>query len=99
MGSGAFSRKDARDDRVLDAVGQPATVVDVSGRILSFNRAAAEAHGWAHSEIIGRNLLEVMPALDSDSTAEPERRILSGRAVVRGVAAESTRWLDLSHAR
>ena len=79
MGSGPFSGKVTPYDGVLDAVGQPATMIDVSGAVVSFNRAAAEAHGWTHSEIIGRNLLEVMPAMDRDSTTEPERWILSGR--------------------
>ena len=46
--------------RLLDAVGQAVVALDLTGRVVYWNRAAEELYGWSAGEAVGRLAREVM---------------------------------------
>lgn len=60
-------------DTVLDAV----VVMDVGGRVVGWNRVAAETFGWSHDEAVGRMLGElIVPPAHRAAHAAGLRRVL-----------------------
>ena len=49
---------------------------DVTGSILYWNRAAEELYGWTSSEVLGRNVVDVTPALISRPEAAQIMKVL-----------------------
>lgn len=49
---------------------------DVQGRILYWNRAAEELYGWTSDEVLGRNVVDVTPALISQPEAAQIMKVL-----------------------
>jgi PAS domain S-box-containing protein len=54
-------------------VAEAVIVSDTQLRILSFNAAAEELYGWEEAEVLGRPVMEVLPWLRDDPTAEATR--------------------------
>ncbi len=48
--------------QLLDAVGQAVIATDLAGRITYLNRAAEALYGWAADEVIGHNIVSIIPA-------------------------------------
>ena len=48
--------------QLLDAVGQAVIATDLAGRITYLNRAAEALYGWAADEVIGHDIVSVIPA-------------------------------------
>jgi len=57
-------------DQLLDAVEQAVIATDLSGRVLHWNRFAASLYGWTAEEAVGRTVLELKAAPESQSDAE-----------------------------
>jgi PAS domain S-box-containing protein len=49
---------------------------DVHGRILYWNHAAEELYGWTSAEVMGRNVVDVTPALISQPEAAQIMKVL-----------------------
>ncbi|HUH13947.1 MAG TPA: PAS domain-containing protein, partial [Longimicrobiales bacterium] len=64
---------------MLDAVRQAVIATDLEGRILYCNPAVEELYGWRPEELVGRQVLEVMPA---ESYSAAAREIMA--TVLRG---------------
>jgi PAS domain S-box-containing protein len=47
---------------LLDSIGQSVVVTDTAGLIEYWNRAAEQLFGWSAEEVIGRNIIEVIPS-------------------------------------
>ena len=78
-GSAALRTRRARDpDAVLDALGHAVIVTGVDGRIVQWNRAAAQLYGVEHDEALGQDVVEVVV---------PEAGRAAARAILDGVAA------------
>ena len=60
---------------LLEAVEQAAIATDLSGKIIYWNRHAETLYGWSAAEILGRDVVEVIPA---DTTKTQAAEILSG---------------------
>lgn len=70
---------------ILDTVGEGIVTIDATGRIESFNRAAARIFGYAPQEVIGRNVSMLMPEPHRSAHDEYIRRYLrTGNAHVVG---------------
>jgi PAS domain S-box-containing protein len=54
---------------LLDVVEQGVIATDLRGRIIYWNRYAEELYGWSCSDVMGRNILEVVPAAPARDTA------------------------------
>jgi len=50
---------------VLDAVGHAIIVTDLNGEITFWNPAAEKIYGWAASDALGKNVLDVTPTSQS----------------------------------
>ena len=48
---------------LLDAVEQAVIVTDLDGTIVYWNRFAETLYGWSAPEVIGRNILDITPAM------------------------------------
>jgi PAS domain S-box-containing protein len=46
--------------RLLDVVSEAVSALDMEGRVLYWNRVAAEMYGWSFEEAMGRNLREMV---------------------------------------
>ena len=68
----------ATPDAVLDALGHAVIVTGVDGRIVQWNRAAAELYGVERDEALGQDVVEVVV---------PEAGRAAARAILDGVAA------------
>jgi PAS domain S-box-containing protein len=55
--------------RLLDVVEQAIVTTDLNGTITYWNRFAETLYGWQSAEVIGRNILEVTPAMVSKPLA------------------------------
>ena len=55
--------------RLLDVVEQAIVTTDLNGSITYWNRFAETLYGWPSAEVIGRNILEVTPAMVSKPLA------------------------------
>ncbi|MCE9578067.1 MAG: PAS domain S-box protein [Deltaproteobacteria bacterium] len=69
------------DVRALDAVGEAIVVTDVAGRIVHWTPAAERLFGWPAAEVLGRDVLDVIPA-EMTRTQAHERlaRLTAGEA-------------------
>ncbi|QYF92982.1 EAL domain-containing protein [Massilia sp. PAMC28688] len=56
-------------ERMLASVEQAVIVTDLSGAILFWNQAAERQYGWAASEVLGRDIVSVVPATTSQAQA------------------------------
>jgi PAS domain S-box-containing protein len=45
---------------LLNAVGQAVIAADTDGRILYWNDAAEQLYGWSKTEVLGKNIIEIM---------------------------------------
>src|SRR5688572_2458653 len=55
---------------VLDAVGHAIIVTDLNGEITFWNPAAERIYGWAASDALGKNILDVTPTSQSRGQAK-----------------------------
>ena len=55
---------------VLDAVGHAIIVTDLNGEITFWNPAAEKVYGWAASDALGKNILDVTPTNQSRDQAK-----------------------------
>ena len=46
---------------LLETVGQAIIATDVAGVITYWNRAAEALYGWAATEVVGQNILAILP--------------------------------------
>ncbi|MCW2586868.1 MAG: hypothetical protein JWN55_2384 [Frankiales bacterium] len=61
---------------LLEAVGQAVIASQPTGEILYWNRQAEAMYGWAAGEVLGRNIVDVTPAVQSVEQAEELMRAL-----------------------
>ena len=73
--------------RLLDAIGQAVIATDTQGKIIYWNRAAENLYGWSAKEVMGRTILEVIPAQE---VAERGREIMSELSAGRSWSGEFT---------
>lgn len=66
----ADGRMSAPDRLVLDAVGHAIIVTDLNGEITFWNAAAERIDGWAASDALGKNILDVTPTSQSCDQAK-----------------------------
>jgi len=64
--------------RLLDSVGQAVIATDLDGRITHWNRAAESTYGWSATEVLGRDVLEVVPSDRTQREAAAIMEILRG---------------------
>ncbi len=64
--------------QLLDSVGQAVTASDEAGKVVYWNRAAAEIYGWTAEEAMGREILEVIPT-DANRDEAEEIMAATGR--------------------
>lgn len=55
---------------VLDQISEGVIVIDETGKIQSFNKAAEELFGWTAAEIVGRSVNNLMPAHHQERHAD-----------------------------
>lgn len=60
--------------RLLDEVGQSVIVTDQNGLITYWNRAAEELYGWKAEEVIGQEIMKVIP---TDLSMEQAKEVMS----------------------
>jgi PAS domain S-box-containing protein len=70
--------------RLLEAIGQPLAITDLSGVIVYWNGSAETAFGWRREEVIGRSVMEV-----SDSEEWRSKAIQAFNSV-----AQEGEWSD-----
>jgi len=64
---------------LLDVIGQAVIATDLRGDIIYWNRFAEKLYGWPSEAVIGRNILEITPALSSaEKAAEIMERLQRG---------------------
>ncbi len=62
---------------LLDVIGQAVVVTDLDGHITYWNACAQEVYGWRSSEVVGRQILEVMPNSATPSQIEAMRDLIA----------------------
>jgi PAS domain S-box-containing protein len=62
---------------LLDTVEQAVVATDLNGNIKSWNRFAETLYGWSASEALGRNILDLLPAMVSKERAQEIMSTLS----------------------
>ncbi|MGC9357540.1 MAG: PAS domain S-box protein, partial [Anaerolineae bacterium] len=55
--------------QMLDAAGQAIIATDPSGTIIYWNEAAETFYGWAKEEMIGHNIVDIIPATETQKDA------------------------------
>ena len=63
---------------ILAAAGQAIVAVDTAGWVIYWNRAAERTYGWSEGEVIGRSVIDVLPAAPGW-----QRQLSAARAAVR----------------
>ena len=73
---------------LLDAIGQAVVVTDVTGRIVSVNRAVVSLLGWEPAELVGRSVLDVFLAHRPAAEVMAQlRRVVAGEPLSREILA------------
>jgi PAS domain S-box-containing protein len=67
--------------RILDAVRQSVIATDAGGKIIFWNHFAEELYGWRADEVLGSNILDVVPA-DRPSSEPVMESIVAGQTFV-----------------
>ncbi len=57
------------EKRVFDALHEVVIITDLDGRIVLWNRSAEELYGWSAAEVMGRNIVDVVPTEQSRDQA------------------------------
>jgi PAS domain S-box-containing protein len=75
IGHNITERKKAQEDiqfqaSLLNAVEQAVIATDLKGNIIYWNSFAEQLYGWPSQEVIGSNVLDIIPALASKEVAE-----------------------------
>ncbi len=66
---------------VLDAIGHAIIVTDLNGEITFWNSAAEKVYGWAASDALGKNILDVTPTSQSrDQVKAIFDRLITGES-------------------
>jgi PAS domain S-box-containing protein len=63
---------------IIQSIADGIVGMDAAGRIRTWNRAMADRYGIAQSEVLGRNLFDAFPALESEGLREEVDGLLSG---------------------
>jgi two-component system sensor kinase FixL len=80
-----------RLDTVLNTTLDGVVVIDVNGRIESFNRGAQNLFGYSEEEVLGRNVNILMPSPDHEQhDAYLERYLRTGEARILGIGRRVT---------
>jgi PAS domain S-box-containing protein len=67
--------------RLLNSVGQAIIATNANGEIIYWNHAAEQLYGWQEAEVIGRNIVDVTPAEQSqEQAAKIMDRLISGES-------------------
>jgi two-component system, cell cycle sensor histidine kinase and response regulator CckA len=64
--------------RLLDSVGQAVIATELDGHITYWNRAAESIYGWSSTEVLGRDILDVLPSESTQREAEAIMEVLRG---------------------
>ena len=56
-------------ERLLDAVGRAVMATDLDGSIIYWNAHAGQMYGWTASEVLGRNIMDVVVSEDLRESA------------------------------
>jgi len=77
------ARAEARlHDKLLEAIGQPVTMVDPERNIVYWNDAATALFGWTRDEAVGGKVLDVVDIVGGAEALDRDRdRLLAGNAV------------------
>lgn len=87
----ALAESEARHRAVLDTALWAIIGIDEEGRVLSFNAAAERLFGYAAVEVIGENVIVLMPPPYRDEHGEYLRRYLAtGERRIIGIGREVT---------
>ncbi|MDP3769399.1 MAG: ATP-binding protein [bacterium] len=75
----------AQDEAILSAIGDGLVAVDKKGKILFVNRSFETLTGWSEKEVMGKQMVDVMPR--EDETGDP---ILQERILLRVLTGSSS---------
>jgi PAS domain S-box-containing protein len=68
----------AMQARLLDSVQEAVVAADKTGRIIYWNHFAEELYGWRASRVLGRALIDVVPAATRAESTDILRRLIAG---------------------
>jgi len=68
--------KEAKEQALLASLGEGMISTEIGGEIITMNRVAEEMLGWKEAEVLGKKLIDVIPALtEAGITIPPENRV------------------------
>ena len=62
----------AKDEAIFESIGEGLVITDKAGRILVVNKAFEDLIGWKASEVIGKDMVEVVPKYDEHNNLIPK---------------------------
>lgn len=74
----AVRNEKAKDEALLASIGEGMFATDEEGKIITINRAAEHMLGLKLSEVVGKKMVEAIPAIDENSESiPPDKRVVS----------------------
>ncbi len=64
-------KEKAKDEAILQGVGECLVVTDTDGKIILVNRAFEKISGWSKSEALGKDMVDFLPLADSRGKVTP----------------------------
>ena len=85
-------RKEAKDQALLNSIGEGIVVTDKNGNIELINQAAENMVGWKMSEIVGRKWYEIAPLLDEMGAPIPSEKRATQRVFLEGKTISNAKY-------
>ncbi|MCK9344606.1 MAG: PAS domain S-box protein [Candidatus Pacebacteria bacterium] len=68
--------KEAKEQALLASLGEGMISTEIGGEIITINRVAEEMLGWKEAELVGKKLIEAIPAIsETGNIIPPENRV------------------------
>lgn len=87
-----LARKEAKDEALLNSIGEGIVVTDSKGLVELINQRAEEMVGWRLSEVVGKRWFEIAPLVDENGDMIPPEKRATQKVLATGQTISNDKY-------